>query len=108
MPRLGTQTVGIANNGTLSGTITLRGADQVLVATAGPLTAGTYSYQISPDGGATWMPARNASGSALTTLVAGTVAWALPAELLAASQVRLVAGAAEGAARTFTVLSKGD
>ncbi len=106
--RLGTQTVTIPSGSVNSSAIALRGMDGVLIVPAGTITGGTVSYQASPDGGTTWVTVRTAAGAALATTVSGTMAWPLPSELLGASQVRLVSNAAEGAARTFTVLTAGD
>ena len=109
MPRLGTQIVTIAQGTTVSSAINLRAATSALVVPAGTLTGGTVSYQASADGGSTWTAVRDAAGAVLATAVpAGSVvAWPLPEALLGASAVRLVSNAAEGAARTFSVLVAG-
>ena len=65
---------------------------EVYVPTGSSIT--TLTYHVAPYSGGTYLPAQDASGSAVTQTVAQTKAYPIPAILFGAAMIRIVSDAA--------------
>lgn len=72
--------------------IAIFGSGQIHIPTGSTIT--TLTYHTAPNSGGTYLPAQDASGSAVTQTVAATKSYPIPAVLFGAAQIRIVANAA--------------
>lgn len=97
--------VTIANGATASSAADANGFGLVGIATPASLTSTTTGLELSNDGGATWLPIRNAAGDAIA-IALGTsryVTLSLADMPGLPGQIRLSVGSAEGGARSLTL-----
>lgn len=106
MPTLGqsrTDTLTIANGATQSSTLHLDADTLVGIQTPAALTSTALSFEASTDS-VTWTAVRYPDGSAYSVNVTTSKAYPLPGGLFAPwDYVRIIAGSAEGGARSITV-----
>lgn len=107
--------VTIANGGTQSGAIDMRGHVITGIAMPAAWTAADLRFEASVDGGTTWQQIAGDDGNDVQ-IVAATVAnlvgnfltnKAILEQIAAAPMIRLVSSVAQGADRVFTVVLKG-
>ncbi len=72
--------------------ISIFGSGQIHIPTGSSITS--LTYYTAPNSGGTYLPAQDASGSAVTQTVAATKSYPIPAILFGAAQIRIVANAA--------------
>ncbi len=97
----------IANGGTASAGVELLGHAPIAVITPAALTSTSAEIQASVDGGTTWLPVHDRTGTKYT-LTLSTSRWTAisPADIAGLPMVRIVVASAEAAARTLQLVCR--
>jgi hypothetical protein len=100
-------TASIANGGTTSGEILLKHFVLLGVALPAAFTGASLTFLVAEQPGGTFQPLYDDTGAQVTLGVAAGRSYTLPAALAAWPVCKLVSSAAEGGARTLTLVTKG-
>lgn len=101
-----TETVVIANGGTVSGAIDLQGLTLCGVILPSAFTGAAITFQVSDDN-VTYQAAYNTSNNAMTMTVTQARTYMItPTDFAGVRYLKLVSGSAEGAERTIKLLTR--
>ncbi len=97
----------IANGGTVSGEIDLQGRGVVMLILPAAFTGTAITFQSSTTSGGTFQAVYSVANAAMSVTVTQGRNYGIdPADLLGARFLKLVSNAAEGAARTITIVTR--
>jgi hypothetical protein len=96
----------IANGQTKSAAVDLQGTNLIRINTPAQLTGSTLTFEVSADN-STFVPLYDSAGTAISVSMGTSRSIVVPAtSFIGIRYLKLVSGSAEGAERTFSLMSK--